>query len=361
MTNGNPRHSGVHSRSGAATSGLWGRMSAVALSVWVLGSGCALEIEDPEIGDRAREANDVDVGSKTAALRGGKVVTGYAGVVDFFNKPGATTAEASANCTGSMIAPDVVLTAAHCFDGLGAKSLKTGSSLFTIRYYDPDRGIRIVYDGSATWSVFPTYGGSDPIGPDGSDRDIAVIQIPTTFSGTDHTDYLRVYSDYGSRLDESLQVYGAGRHTYSNATDNKLRTNWFEVAGYSYDHIVVDNRDSVSICVGDSGGPWVHSTVSGTSRIPTVAGVTSSGDVDRDSEGIVCTNNDPPYDDSYGCRTNWVHMSWVEDVTGIRCDLHTESEEDYRRCFELPFIEKVPYEGTYSTELASALVVAAAL
>ena len=41
-----------------------------------------------------------------------------------------------------MIAPNVVLTAAHCFDHLGAKTQQSGSMNVDIYYYDPNAGPR---------------------------------------------------------------------------------------------------------------------------------------------------------------------------------------------------------------------------
>lgn len=114
------------------------------------------------------------------ALRGGTVVTGAVGVVDYVTPVG--------RCTGSMISSNVILTAAHCFDDLGAETKSGDSTTLTVHYYDPSAGRREVFSGAATWARYPTYDG-EPSGAPKANDDIAIIAIPGRFKDTSYRDF----------------------------------------------------------------------------------------------------------------------------------------------------------------------------
>lgn len=284
-------------------------------------------------GGEAAEGAD----SVQEAIRGGTVITGAVGVVEYVTPGGG--------CTGSMIAPNVILTAAHCFKDIGAKTQLSGSTTFDIHYHDPSSGRQPVFSGTATWVRYPTYQWNNPSGASRASSDMAVIKIPVSFKGTNYHDYLRIYSDFGSYLNTNLTAYGAGIFTYSGNSDDKLRTAWFEVENVAEGNIAVDNRNAVNICKGDSGGPLEYFVSSAGQALPTIAGVLANGDVDLEDEGGNCMNDDPPHDNSYYCRTVGSKMSWVENATGVSCKLESGGSRDYRRCFDLPLIEDVAGEG----------------
>ena len=111
------------------------------------------------------------------------------------------------------------------------------------------------------------------------------------------------------------------------------------------DHIAVDTRDLVSVCKGDSGGALEYFVSSAGQTLPTIAGVLSKMNTDPENEGINCTNNDPPHDNSYYCRTIASKLSWVGNETGVSCGLQSGGSRGYRRCFDLPLVEDVAGEG----------------
>lgn len=299
---------------------------------------------------------DTETGSETQTLRTSNApIVGAIGVVDFFFSADVDTNEPNGACTGSMIARDTVLTAAHCFDNLGAMTANGGVTPVTIRYYDPSRGIRRVYSGDAYWAVYPTYTGSGASGPGGANSDVGLLVVPTGFDATNHNDYLRIYSDADGPLNSNLQFYGAGRYTYSNRTDNRLRTDWFEVENVDENHLVIDNRQDTTVCEGDSGGPLIKfSSVPGGPSLGLVAAVLSSGEVD-DFEGNICNNNDGDYDDAWLGRINANRVAWIEDIIGAPC-VHPRSTSSlhFKRCFPLPLIEDFVDEG-YSRGVGTAI------
>ena len=140
------------------------------------------------------------------------MVKGFPGVVE------------GGGCTGSMIAPNVILTAAHCLDSVGAGPSSRGSGRFTILYHDPNGGSRPLFRGTiqATWHVPPSYrtltGRTlDYAGDANADHGLIMITRPVSgldrFPNTDYHDYLRIYSDKKGFLKTKLHVYGAGRIT----------------------------------------------------------------------------------------------------------------------------------------------------
>jgi len=83
-------------------------------------------------------------------------------------------------------------------------------------------------------------------------------------------------------------------------------------------------------------------------------------EVDRLNEGDWCTNNDWGVDDSFYARPTWEKLQSMLLAAGIRsCSAISGSFGQYRRCFELPFIEDVPGEGVFERPAALALVVGA--
>ena len=124
-----------------------------------------------------------------------------------------------------------------------------------------------------------------------------------------------------------------------------------------YSHIVVDTRDKVSTCKGDSGGPFMYKGHASGLVAPMIAGVNSGMDTGEPwFEGDTCAPNDPPWDDAFASRISWNVIRFIEQSTGIQCSEHANASKKYVRCFDLPSIEDIEYEG-WDRDLAVALAV----
>jgi hypothetical protein len=260
-------------------------------------------------------------------IRGGVIIKGYTGVV-----------EINSSCTGNIIAPNAILTAAHCLGGVGVATSAQGSGNFSIDYFDPISGRRQVYNDVADWYVPENYRHNGNRNVGWANKDIAVIVTRGELSNTNTSDYLVLYDDDGGYLKPTLMAYGAGIYTYSGKNDNNLRVNWFEVEHVKKNHIVIDTRKKDGICQGDSGGPLIYERF-----VPMVAGVASLSELFgleeeacQNSDGnkvSCCTNNDWGIDDAIYSRTNWSKFSPLMERANLNCTRHDARGVSYRKCF----------------------------
>lgn len=298
-------------------------------------------------------------------IRGADAVVYKAGVVDFSYNPSPFLPYVR-SCTGSMIAPKVLLTAGRCFTALVQAGIREGSSNFNVQYYDPVDGRRLVHSTTGSWRVHPAF--TLGRGPGSANSDIAVIKVSEGFGshdsgGTDYHDYLRIYSDsYAGLHNTHPGAYGAGLYDFSaSASDDQLRTYNFWVENATEEHLLLDGNNTSGMCWGDTGGPIVAYVTVGGQSVSTVAGVWSQYDLNGSwigTEDVWCQGGNEPRDDSVACRMRTSVTDWIEGATGISCAPQSGGSKGYRRCFDLPFIEDVPGEGL-DAGLATSIVMAA--
>jgi hypothetical protein len=200
------------------------------------------------------DAPEPEVASGARPLIGGTVDGDDPGVVALLSS-GST----SAFCTGTLVSPSVVLTAAHCVDMFSA---------------DPSAAIFFGADTGGSGTRISVTDKVQDLGWTGSlgNHDIAMLllQFPQD------PDFIVPMNNVSPLSDEIGSAY---RHTgfgvYENGADadGKKRTGTTTISGVSGSgDVVYSGDDDVTICYGDSGGPGMI-TVDG---IEYVAGIHSS-------------------------------------------------------------------------------------
>ena len=302
------------------------RVIATCILGAALGSdACSAPAENPAL-------EDVRPSEQKEPLKGGNVTNAW-GVVSYSNDLW--------NCTGSMIAPNAVLTAAHCFNGIPGDG---GPLHVTIWYHDPIRGKRQVFSGQATFNRYP-YVGSRP--------DIAVITVPGVFTETDYHDYKRLLGS-GNSLPSSQRFYGAGRFNDTDPSDGQLRTHALTVQDISTAELITDNGNGIAVCHGDSGGPLnvVASTTGHPDSLELISGILSQADANSSGDACASESYIVPDNGYFARPCNFVN--WIASTIGHTCSSQSPGANyPYQRCFDLNFVEDIDFEGqTQGEEVA---------
>jgi hypothetical protein len=192
-------------------------------------------------------------------------------------------------CTGTLIAPQFVLTAGHCAEGIRATHGRfaiDGSTYATSQVY-----------------VHPDYNGNR-IGFSDNANDIAIFQLSVSVAGVEPDAIFRGTPHVGDVV--TLVGFGAGG-TGSSGHDGSFgtkRAGTTPIDGVTPRRILwtFDNNQESNTAPGDSGGP-AYITMGGVNY---VAGVTSGGD--RYDAGIG--------DHSYDTRVDY-YASWIDSIVGI--------------------------------------------
>jgi V8-like Glu-specific endopeptidase len=170
--------------------------------------------------------------------------------------------DGEAGCSGTLVAPNVVLTAAHCVSNSPELTV-TGIDFYVGQDYMTPIA---VFNGSA-WHAHPSYAAWPP------DYDVGVVILrgdPLAFG----IEPIPLNCAYTSLEGRTIQAAGYGL-TWPHTGYNSQR--WWTTLQ------VTDERtryyttwdDSTGTCEGDSGGPMLYTMSDGVAR---VMGVVSAGD-----------------------------------------------------------------------------------
>ncbi|PVU91152.1 hypothetical protein BB561_004548 [Smittium simulii] len=200
--------------------------------------------------------------------------------------------ESGEACTGSLIAPDIVVTAAHCLTSEGTDLFPTTKIFVSAGSVDNIKKNNNIFKVSKL-VVHPNYN------PKTAHNDVGLVFLSSKVSPKLATPT----TIYNGTIFDGIPVQAAGWGLTSNEIDAKISStlnyvdinissssvckrinpNWTQNNGYSICSLVINGKDT---CFGDSGGPL--SLV--TSSLRPLVGVTSVGappiGVDSDECGI---------------------------------------------------------------------------
>ena len=161
-------------------------------------------------------------------------------------------------CSGTLVAPDAVVTAAHCFLDRPTLVVVAAGELA-----DPQlvRARAII-----THPEFAVDGGA-------AVHDVAVIKLTSPLS----LPTLPVLASRSVDDGDVLSIFGYGVDENGNTDDFDLRSGEVRVSDVTNDHIEISyDGEGSNTCNGDSGGPLVSSGAEGAALV----GVTSSGSLE---------------------------------------------------------------------------------
>ena len=196
----------------------------------------------------------------------------------------------STTCTGTVIAPTWILTAAHCvydddsaiisrYPATSIRAFAPGVQASVSKFFAKGRVVSKVY-------VHPMYGKTNG----DTNGDVALLKLKDPIPGT--TSMRMDSGAFNPMVGEELVSFGWGRTDRAGETSaTSIQRAGLVIAGIPTDPqcaqwdiqgqswspaflCATGPTEDTALCSGDSGGPWVSYDASGT---PTLVGVTSYG------------------------------------------------------------------------------------
>jgi secreted trypsin-like serine protease len=227
--------------------------------------GCTKSDSSDDGGDSNGLSNNacsvLGLGSKV--INGTACDDGRSAVVEIIVQPqGSPTA---ALCTGEVLDPTHILTAAHCFvtdANAIAITVRAGGKDYSASDYFVAPGFAPAQDGTLI-----------------DDAAIIVLSKPVGVPS------LPIIASNRVKDGDEVSVFGYGLD--ENGKTSVLKSGEMEVSGVTSNHIVVkwDGKNGVNVCNGDSGGPALFTFNNGTSVVTGIAALTSTGTVEKCQKG----------------------------------------------------------------------------
>lgn len=264
--------------------------AGLGLALMTLLGGCvAPELEDARVTERAVIGGSVTSAGAFAATGALLLPAQQGGGMQF-------------SCTATLIAPDVVLTAAHCVKAQGPYPMPVPS--FTLKHDATAVSAADIIAGvSATpHPQFAFVGSSTP----SQAYDIAIVKLSAPVPGVTPAKLVRPIDATMVTTGAAIDIVGYGL-TSSGGNDYGVKhdasTTITQAATYEF---IVGGSTQPKNCQGDSGGP-AFQNLGGTPRIVGVVSRSAAQQVTDCSKGGIDTRVDP-------------YLSWIHSqVTNIPC------------------------------------------
>jgi hypothetical protein len=228
----------------------------------LIATGCGFEV-----------GSDASRAQRSDALVGGTIDDGgFPDVVMlrtiFTNDAGLTQ---GFGCTGTVITPVVVLTAAHCFNENGGPpgySL-SGVSVHNLNVAPPTNSPLWVR--ATSWRRHPSWDSGLAM-----NLDIGVLKMAAPIAGVTPTPYLN-RALLPNDVMKPMKVFGYGITSSGGADAGTRRFVTLPLRGLTSQHIQLGNMSTAGICNGDSGGPSFLTEADGVRRVAGVHSWTQPG------------------------------------------------------------------------------------
>jgi hypothetical protein len=270
-------------------------------------SACASEgFEDDGAGAvEAASDHGVELGETSQAIHQGMAVSGagasgqWKGIV----RVTIFTPQKNYGCTGTFIAANAILTAAHCVPGNGFYDVEIAApgratTINNLQIYRHDQG-------------------------DSRNHDVALIKLPFSdfWAATQGGDFV-LYRGATSKV--QLQIYGYGATAMNGTGWGTLRTapgrTPIQISFHQEQHFEA-NAHTARVCYGDSGGPAVREVAGAP---PVIWGVSSKFDPNG---GDSCASG--------GSDMTWTkvssHVDWIKQRLPNQC--FDVSGQTYTSCW----------------------------